>query len=168
MDHRQKCSRLAALRGGAALQRVQCLFVLSVWGVIDGVSDKEGRARWLCRSPGRLAAAEGNSGRQNGLYWRFRARNKLVNSSIAQEKDRLTRMVEARRCNKKCRHVIIQTEALPLFCCETCKTSRFRSSASWFRSRVSWFTPAMAAGVTARLWGIDDIVGVLEAWEAAQ
>jgi hypothetical protein len=29
-------------------------------------------------------------------------------------------------------------------------------------------TPAMAAGVTSRLWEIDDIVGVLEAWEAAQ
>ena len=29
-------------------------------------------------------------------------------------------------------------------------------------------TPAMAAGVTDRLWGISDIVKVLEAWEAAQ
>jgi hypothetical protein len=28
-------------------------------------------------------------------------------------------------------------------------------------------TPAMAAGVTKRLWEIDDIVGVLEAWETA-
>jgi hypothetical protein len=28
-------------------------------------------------------------------------------------------------------------------------------------------TPAMAAGVTARLWEIGDIVGVLEAWEAS-
>jgi hypothetical protein len=28
-------------------------------------------------------------------------------------------------------------------------------------------TPAMAAGVTRRLWEIGDIVGVLEAWEAA-
>jgi hypothetical protein len=28
-------------------------------------------------------------------------------------------------------------------------------------------TPAMAAGVTDRLWGIGDIVNVLEAWEAA-
>jgi hypothetical protein len=27
-------------------------------------------------------------------------------------------------------------------------------------------TPAMAAGVTSRLWEIGDIVGVLEAWEA--
>jgi hypothetical protein len=27
-------------------------------------------------------------------------------------------------------------------------------------------TPAMAAGVTKRLWEIGDIVGVLEAWEA--
>jgi hypothetical protein len=27
-------------------------------------------------------------------------------------------------------------------------------------------TPAMAAGVTDRLWGIGDIVNVLEAWEA--
>jgi hypothetical protein len=26
-------------------------------------------------------------------------------------------------------------------------------------------TPAMAAGVTSRLWEIGDIVGVLEAWE---
>jgi hypothetical protein len=26
-------------------------------------------------------------------------------------------------------------------------------------------TPAMAAGVTGRLWEIEDIVGVLEAWE---
>ncbi len=29
-------------------------------------------------------------------------------------------------------------------------------------------TPAMAAGVTKRLWEIGDIVDVLEAWEAAQ
>ena len=29
-------------------------------------------------------------------------------------------------------------------------------------------TPAMAAKVTERLWEIGDIVGVLEAWEAAQ
>ena len=29
-------------------------------------------------------------------------------------------------------------------------------------------TPAMAAGVTKRLWEIGDIVGVLEVWEAAQ
>jgi hypothetical protein len=29
-------------------------------------------------------------------------------------------------------------------------------------------TPAMAAGVTSRLWEIGDIVGVLEAWEAGQ
>jgi hypothetical protein len=29
-------------------------------------------------------------------------------------------------------------------------------------------TPTMAAGVTARLWEIGDIVGVLEAWEAAR
>ena len=29
-------------------------------------------------------------------------------------------------------------------------------------------TPAMAAGVTSRLWGINDIVNVLEAWEANQ
>jgi hypothetical protein len=29
-------------------------------------------------------------------------------------------------------------------------------------------TPAMAAGVTSRLWEIDDIVNVLEAWEANQ
>jgi len=29
-------------------------------------------------------------------------------------------------------------------------------------------TPAMAAGVTDRLWGISDIVKVLEEWEAAQ
>jgi len=28
-------------------------------------------------------------------------------------------------------------------------------------------TPAMAAGVTKRLWEIGDIVAVLEAWEAA-
>jgi hypothetical protein len=28
-------------------------------------------------------------------------------------------------------------------------------------------TPAMAAGVTSRLWEIGDIVNVLEAWEAA-
>jgi hypothetical protein len=28
-------------------------------------------------------------------------------------------------------------------------------------------TPAMAAGVTKRLWEIDDIVDVLEAWEAS-
>jgi hypothetical protein len=28
-------------------------------------------------------------------------------------------------------------------------------------------TPAMAAGVTSRLWEIGDIVGVLEAWEAS-
>ena len=28
-------------------------------------------------------------------------------------------------------------------------------------------TPAMAAGVTSRLWEMTDIVGVLEAWEAA-
>jgi len=28
-------------------------------------------------------------------------------------------------------------------------------------------TPAMAAGVTSRLWEIGDIVDVLEAWEAA-
>ena len=28
-------------------------------------------------------------------------------------------------------------------------------------------TPAMAAGVTDRLWEIGDIVDVLEAWEAA-
>jgi hypothetical protein len=28
-------------------------------------------------------------------------------------------------------------------------------------------TPAMAAGVTKRLWEIGDIVDVLEAWEAA-
>jgi hypothetical protein len=27
-------------------------------------------------------------------------------------------------------------------------------------------TPPMAAGVTSRLWEVDDIVGVLEAWEA--
>ena len=29
-------------------------------------------------------------------------------------------------------------------------------------------TPAMAAKVTKRLWGISDIVDVLEAWEAAK
>jgi len=29
-------------------------------------------------------------------------------------------------------------------------------------------TPAMAAGVTSRLWEIGDIVVVLEAWEVAQ
>jgi hypothetical protein len=29
-------------------------------------------------------------------------------------------------------------------------------------------TPAMAAGVTDRLWSISDIVAVLETWEAAQ
>lgn len=29
-------------------------------------------------------------------------------------------------------------------------------------------TPAMAAGVTERLWEIGDIVQVLEAWEAAK
>jgi hypothetical protein len=29
-------------------------------------------------------------------------------------------------------------------------------------------TPAMAAGVTKRLWEIGDIVGVLEAWEACK
>jgi hypothetical protein len=29
-------------------------------------------------------------------------------------------------------------------------------------------TPAMAAGVTKRLWEIRDIVNVLEAWESAQ
>jgi hypothetical protein len=29
-------------------------------------------------------------------------------------------------------------------------------------------TPAMAAGITSRLWEIGDIVDVLEAWEAAQ
>jgi hypothetical protein len=29
-------------------------------------------------------------------------------------------------------------------------------------------TPAMAAGVTSRLWEIGDIVGVLEAWETAR
>jgi hypothetical protein len=29
-------------------------------------------------------------------------------------------------------------------------------------------TPAMAAGVTSRLWEIGDIVDVLEAWEAAK
>jgi hypothetical protein len=29
-------------------------------------------------------------------------------------------------------------------------------------------TPAMAAGVTKRLWEMDDIVDVLEAWEAAK
>jgi hypothetical protein len=28
-------------------------------------------------------------------------------------------------------------------------------------------TPAMAAGVTSRLWEVGDIVEVLEAWEAA-
>ena len=28
-------------------------------------------------------------------------------------------------------------------------------------------TPAMAAGVTSRLWEIGDIVDVLEAWEVA-
>jgi len=29
-------------------------------------------------------------------------------------------------------------------------------------------TPAMAAGVTSRLWEIGDIVDVLEPWEAVQ
>jgi hypothetical protein len=29
-------------------------------------------------------------------------------------------------------------------------------------------TPAMAAGVTDRLWEVADMVAVLEAWEAAQ
>jgi hypothetical protein len=29
-------------------------------------------------------------------------------------------------------------------------------------------SPAMAAGVTSRLWEIGDIVGVLEAWEAQE
>jgi hypothetical protein len=28
-------------------------------------------------------------------------------------------------------------------------------------------TPAMAAGVTDRLWEMSDMIGVLEAWEAA-
>jgi hypothetical protein len=28
-------------------------------------------------------------------------------------------------------------------------------------------TPAMAAGVTDRLWEMKDVVGVLEAWEAS-
>jgi hypothetical protein len=30
------------------------------------------------------------------------------------------------------------------------------------------FVPAMAAGVTSRLWEIGDIVNVLEAWETAK
>jgi hypothetical protein len=34
-------------------------------------------------------------------------------------------------------------------------------------SLVSRFTPAMAAGVTDKLWGISDIVKVLEDWEEA-
>jgi hypothetical protein len=29
-------------------------------------------------------------------------------------------------------------------------------------------TPAMAAGVTDRLWEVSDMVGVLESWEASQ
>jgi hypothetical protein len=29
------------------------------------------------------------------------------------------------------------------------------------------FTPAMAAGVTKRLWEMSDVVNMLEAWEAA-
>lgn len=42
-----------------------------------------------------MDAAEANSGRESGLDWRYRARNKLVNFSIAQEEeDRLTRMVK--------------------------------------------------------------------------
>jgi hypothetical protein len=35
------------------------------------------------------------------------------------------------------------------------------------RSLSPSFTPSMAAGVTDKLWGISDIVAVLEAWEAA-
>jgi hypothetical protein len=34
-------------------------------------------------------------------------------------------------------------------------------------ARTLKITPAMAAGVTSRLWEMDDIVDVLETWEAA-
>jgi hypothetical protein len=34
--------------------------------------------------------------------------------------------------------------------------------------RILKVTPAMAAGVTDRLWEVADMVAVLEAWEAAQ
>jgi hypothetical protein len=29
-----------------------------------------------------------------------------------------------------------------------------------------WVTPAMAAGVTAKLWSFDDMVAVIKEWEA--
>jgi hypothetical protein len=79
--------------------------------LIDSISDKAKPARWLCRSAGRMERAGENSGRQNGLDWRYCARNKLFNSSIAQEEDRLTRVVEARRCNKK-RRLVFPARAL--------------------------------------------------------
>ncbi len=28
-------------------------------------------------------------------------------------------------------------------------------------------TPAMAAGITGKLWGMSDLVAMIEAWEAA-
>jgi hypothetical protein len=71
---------------------------------INSVSDKTRPARWLCRPAGRMERVGKYLGRQDGLDWRYCARNKLVNTSMAQEEDRLTRVIEARRCNKKRRH----------------------------------------------------------------
>jgi hypothetical protein len=34
--------------------------------------------------------------------------------------------------------------------------------------KTLWVTPAMAAGVTGRLWTISDIVKALEDWEASR
>jgi hypothetical protein len=34
--------------------------------------------------------------------------------------------------------------------------------------KTLWVTPAMAAGVTKKLWSIGDMVAVLEAWEKRQ
>src|ERR1035437_3510501 len=48
-------------------------------------------ARGHCRASGRVEAAGGNSGRQGGVDWGKRARNKVVHPSNAQKSDRLTR-----------------------------------------------------------------------------
>jgi len=39
---------------------------------------------------------------------------------------------------------------------------------SWFAIRIPTDAPAMAAGITKRLWEIGDIVDVLEAWGTAR
>ena len=48
------------------------------------------------------------------------------------------------------------------------KSRRFRGLICHRRSQTLRITPAMAAGVSPKLWEMSDLVKVLEDWEASQ